>query len=75
MGGRGPARDGLALGKAIRQSRAKSHIAWQSAVLGAPIEHLYPGRAPQLRPMTPKEAATSLLWVAIDEVKTAVVLS
>jgi nitroimidazol reductase NimA-like FMN-containing flavoprotein (pyridoxamine 5'-phosphate oxidase superfamily) len=38
------------------------------AALEAFMEHLYPGRWPDLRPMLPKELkATSVLWVSLDE--------
>jgi nitroimidazol reductase NimA-like FMN-containing flavoprotein (pyridoxamine 5'-phosphate oxidase superfamily) len=38
------------------------------AALEAMFEHLYPGRWPSLRPMTPKELkATAVMWVGLDE--------
>jgi nitroimidazol reductase NimA-like FMN-containing flavoprotein (pyridoxamine 5'-phosphate oxidase superfamily) len=38
------------------------------ASLEAFIEHLYPGRWAQLRPMTAKERkATAVLWMSLDE--------
>ena len=39
-----------------------------SQALDAFIEHLYPGRAAELRPMTPKEKkATTVLWMDLTE--------